>query len=174
MKVITGGQTGVDTGALLGAEKAGTTWRAILPKGFRRETPIPEWMQIGGTCGLPARETDSGSYAQRTRVVVNIADGVLILHPEGEVWSPGTKLTRELAIEAGHPWHWHRGNYKATLAWLNEYRPSRLMVAGPRLSKWDSGEFIAEALVYWLLEGHKKEIPADTIHMDDVDGLPRI
>jgi|ERR1043165_8028356 hypothetical protein len=176
MKIITGGQTGVDTGALLAAEDCGAEWQAIMPRRLRREKLAPDWMVNGGVFGDPVLELPTLAYDKRTERCVYITDAVLIVAPAGNL-SPGTRLTIELAKRYGRSWHWLSGNYTEALTWLRgrlETNPKlTLMVAGPRESKWPTGELIAREAVSWLLTDGARDL-RDTIRTDDVDSRHQI
>lgn len=177
MKIITGGQTGVDTGALLAAEECGVKWQAILPRGKRREgqttrSGIPGWMEVGGVFGEPCLVLDRAAYDHRTDFCVSVTDAVLVIAPAGNL-TPGTRLTIELAKKYGRPWHWLSGSYNEALTWLQSTGgrnvPSfKLMIAGPRESKWATGELIAREAVSWLLTDGQRDL-RDTIQTDGVD-----
>lgn len=151
VRILTGGQTGVDTGALLGARIAGAKWAALLPWNWRREKLIPLWMADHAKA-LPLVQ-----YEERTKYCVENADAVLIIAPSMK--TPGTRLTRDFADEIGKPRWWHEPgvtSYEHTLNWLRQIAaynaPTTLMVAGPRESKWKDGEGEASRLVAWLLD----------------------
>ena len=93
-EIRSGGQTGVDRAALDVALARGLPCGGWCPRGRRAEDgPIP--------ARYPLQETESGRYAERTRLNVRDTDGTLILTrgaPEG-----GTKLTVSYAREAARP-----------------------------------------------------------------------
>jgi len=129
IKVVSGGQTGVDRAALDAALYAGLECGGWCPRGRRAEDgPIdPRY---------PLDETPSETYAQRTEWNVRDSDGTLIL-AIGEL-TGGTKLTVDLAER------WHRTVFTvdverapdvgAAAAWLRENAVRVLNVAGPRES----------------------------------------
>ena len=130
MKVISGGQTGVDRAALDAAMAAGLPVGGWCPRGRRAEDgPIPD--------RYPLRETPTAEYAIRTEWNVRDSDGTLIL-TEGPL-TGGTLATAELA----------RDRYRrpllvldfeaqpdpgAVLPWLRAHDIQVLNVAGPRES----------------------------------------
>jgi len=149
VKIISGGQTGVDTGALLAAESYGMPWQAYLPQGLRRESPMPEWMRKGAIELLGVTD-----YAQRTGRCIELCDAVLIIAPT--LTTPGTKLTLGLARSAAKQIWWHEPMSGVdTLSihhWLKQQqnwlgRELVLMVAGPRESKWRGAEAMAKRVV---------------------------
>jgi predicted Rossmann-fold nucleotide-binding protein len=88
VKVISGGQTGVDRAALDAAMAVGLTVGGWCPRGRRAENgPLPE--------RYPLRETPTAEYRVRTEWNVRDSDGTLIL-AEGPL-TGGTLLTLELA-----------------------------------------------------------------------------
>lgn len=129
-KIISGGQTGVDRGALDAAVALGIAHGGWCPKGrLAEDGTIPAQYQL--------TETDRPDYADRTERNVVDSDATLILcrgRPSG-----GTELTLRLAQRHNRP---HRvidlGDPPdlATLRdWLAAVRPAILNVAGPRESQ---------------------------------------
>lgn len=157
VKVITGGQTGVDTGAMRAAVAQGVLCHAYFPRDFKREEPLVpgyEWLRERSEC------IKSPDYKARTLHVVSKAHAVLVI-PGGEV-TPGTKLTGELAQEAGVPlWTMRYLNDPAYLKaeshavayWLAQMgrKQVSLMVGGPRGSKWRGGESVALTVTTHIL-----------------------
>jgi len=107
MKVITGGQTGADRGALEAARRCGIPTGGWCPSGYRTENGEDVSLRSFGL------RTMSGSYAARTNRNVQEADAVLVfMHKR----SPGSVLTIRLAqqfrkplclvdpMEEGHRW----------------------------------------------------------------------
>jgi hypothetical protein len=132
-KIISGGQTGADRAALDAALDAGFPCGGWCPKGRKAEDGrIP--------ARYPMRETNSKSYADRTLLNIQDADGTLVItigEPEG-----GTAYTLECAaservlclhIDA----HQQPASAAAEQAvfWLRENHIAVLNVAGPRASK---------------------------------------
>ena len=94
LTIVSGGQTGVDRGALLGAQEAGLACGGWCPRGRRAEDgPI--------SARFPLRETDTTDYAERTHRNVRDSDGTLLLQ-FGELRG-GSALTSEAAGERGKP-----------------------------------------------------------------------
>jgi hypothetical protein len=129
-KIISGGQTGVDRGALDAALELGLPTGGWCPKDRRAEDgPIDK--------RYPLKETDSRNYAVRTEKNILDSDGTLILTwgiPKG-----GTALTKRLArvhqkpflimdLSAGK-------NFRPVRDWGNTYQIKILNVAGPRESE---------------------------------------
>jgi hypothetical protein len=137
MKIISGGQTGADIGALLWAKEHGFPTGGWMPHGFRTdEGPCPHYADL-----YNMRTTKSYDYPPRTRLNVIDADYVLII---GNHHSPGGKLTTKLARSTQTPcfivmWpdsrnHWVSSIRLFQLA-LTQIKPSVLMVAGNRERK---------------------------------------
>jgi hypothetical protein len=127
LRLVSGGQTGVDRAALDVAIQLGLPHGGWCPKGRRAEDGrIPDKYQL---C-----ELKSLRFADRTRRNVRDSDATLIL-----AWGPltrGTKLTLQHAEELGRPAlvvQLAAGETSAkTIAWLDQVTPGTLNVAGPR------------------------------------------
>lgn len=127
LRLVSGGQTGVDRAALdlgleLGLEVGG--W---CPNGRRAEDgEIPP--------RYPLRETPSRRYAQRTAWNVRNSDATLILY-RGEL-SGGSALTARLAARMGRPMLTvdlsQSPDPAAARGWVEAHRVRVLNVAGPR------------------------------------------
>lgn len=97
MKVISGGQTGVDRGALRAAKAAGLATGGWMPRGWlTEEGPHPEYSELYGL-----QEQESADYPARTRRNIEKADATLIL--AGKMHSPGTRLTVQICERLGKP-----------------------------------------------------------------------
>ena len=171
--VISGGQTGVDTGGIDAAKVLGTEfadWEAMLPAGFKREKPMPDWMIKEK--GKRVRELKQATqYEDRTKHVVSRAVACLVIeHPDKE--TPGTKLTLSLCKRNGGVQLWRFQNVQDKAKWkaeshavaywlrslLSSHGPDiTLMVAGPREGKWGAGETTAFALVTTILRAVKED-----------------
>jgi hypothetical protein len=130
MKIISGGQTGVDRGALDAALSLDIPHGGWCPKGRLAEDGIiPEKYQL--------QETDSADYAARTEKNVLEADATLVLS-RGPL-TGGTLLTKRLCEEHRKPYrvvNFSRPPAKKTLLnWLKKTRVQILNVAGPRESQ---------------------------------------
>jgi predicted Rossmann fold nucleotide-binding protein DprA/Smf involved in DNA uptake len=127
LKIVSGGQTGVDRAALDAAMSLGLPCGGWCPRGRRSEDGrIPE--------AYPLVETSTSRYPERTERNVHEADGTLVLcwgRPRG-----GTALTVALARRhrrpvlvldlSGEP------ALEAVAAWIREHAIEVLNVAGPR------------------------------------------
>jgi hypothetical protein len=95
-KVISGGQTGVDQGALVAAHKVGLATGGVAPKHYRTDRGYnPALMVFGLT------EDDSGSYMSRTAKNVEAGNATLVLAVDPN--SPGTRQTIALCGQIGRP-----------------------------------------------------------------------
>jgi hypothetical protein len=129
VKVVSGGQTGVDRAALDVALEKGLPCGGWCPRGRRAEDgPIDE--------RYPLQETPWDSYPQRTDWNVRDSDGTLVL-ASGEP-DRGTALTIRLAAGRNKPCLVLDLSDKAdparVLAWAAEHGVQVLNVAGPRES----------------------------------------
>lgn len=129
MRIVSGGQTGVDRAALDAAMAAGLEVGGWCPRGRRAlDGPIPPQ--------YPLIETRSSRYRTRTRWNVRDADATLILY-RGAL-AGGTALTLAFCKELGRPYFVHeladgeRDDLAPVKAWIQRLRPSVLNVAGPR------------------------------------------
>jgi hypothetical protein len=129
MKIISGGQTGVDRAALDFALACGIACGGWCPKGRRAEDcPIPD--------RYPLTETDTDKYPARTALNVRDADATLIL-TRGQP-DRGTALTQKLTqrykkplfvVDLDHP-----PEPAEVRTWLDQQHVRVLNVAGPRES----------------------------------------
>jgi hypothetical protein len=132
MKVVSGGQTGVDRAALDAALAAGLPVGGWCPKGRRAEDGVID-------ARYPLTETRTADYAERTRANVRDSDGTLVLTGVLTRGAPvgGTALTIAFARKMGRPLLVLDLNDAApqdALAWIAAGRIATLNVAGPRES----------------------------------------
>ena len=142
-KIISGGQTGVDRGALDACLEQEFPCGGWCPKGRIAEDGIIEEK-------YPLQETDKTDYASRTRKNVADSDGTLILFHENI--AGGTKLTLELALNYNKPLLTISDKEKGNniidiLNWIVENNIVILNVAGPRKSEWETGYQFARKLI---------------------------
>ena len=133
MKIVSGGQTGVDMAALSFAHENGLPYGGWVPKGRTNEAGrIPD--RYSGLI-----ETPTETVSERTKRNVLSADATLILIDGSR--SPGTSQTVDFAIDAGRP---HlivdlRGGTELCAeqvrAWLASPPIEVLNIAGPRASE---------------------------------------
>ena len=138
MKIISGGQTGVDRAALDAALSLGVPCGGWCPAGRLDENGIIP-------AHYPVQELPGGGYPERTARNVSEADGTVIIHP-GSLHG-GTKATADFCTESESP---------ALLIDASRTSPSQsernnshefvqtnqiaiLNVAGPRASEWPQG-----------------------------------
>ena len=172
-KIISGGQTGADQGALDAAIKLGIPHGGWIPKGRLTESgPLPEKYQL--------KEMPTASYPKRTARNVMDSDGTLIIS-NGEL-TGGSKYTRTVANKNHKPFlHINLSKAPAVRAasdildWVNENKIQVLNVAGPRASKdpsiYEQVKGIILSLYYLSfvkdsmpeLSGIKNEYPTITI-----------
>ena len=130
MKIVSGGQTGVDRAALDVAMELGIECGGWCPAGRAAEDgPIdPRYL---------LRETPSPDPAQRTEWNVRDSDATLVLASAAA--SPGTDLAVTTARLLRRPLYtFHAGaaeDVGAFRRWLSVYRVATLNVAGPRESE---------------------------------------
>jgi hypothetical protein len=146
LRIVSGGQTGVDRAALDVAIELGIPHGGWCPSGrLAEDGPIPDRYQL--------KETDSAEYPVRTERNVLDSDVTLVLcsgPPAG-----GTKLTVSLAQRHGRPCLVVDLDHPLAAAkirtWLGRHHVGVLNVAGPRESQ-DPGvglraaEFLREVL----------------------------
>jgi hypothetical protein len=130
LKIISGGQTGVDRAALDAAIALGLPHGGWCPKGRRAEDGrIPKQYRL--------RETPSADFSERTEWNVRDSQGTLVLvrgKPQG-----GTAFTIFQARSHGKPYLvvrvGSRGSLEKIRRWLKANKIRVLNVAGPRESQ---------------------------------------
>ncbi len=153
VKIVSGGQTGVDRAALDAAQKLGLSCGGWCAEGRMAEDgPIPE--------RYPLRILPGADYRARTRANVADSDGSLIIYfeqPEG-----GTALTLRFCLELGKPFKLVDAaeilvpQAARTLHRFVERHKIRVLnVAGPRASQSPK----AYAYAYALLSAWLQRIP---------------
>jgi hypothetical protein len=153
MKIVSGGQTGVDRAALDVAREYGIPCGGWCPKGRKAEDGEIDRR-------YPLRETPSEDYAQRTEWNVRDSDGTLVLswgEPSG-----GTSFTLECATRLGKPvlsFDLKEGwSEPAFRRWIEENGIATLNVAGPRESHAPGRIYTqATAALRQLLESFRKD-----------------
>lgn len=132
LKVISGGQTGVDQAALRAAKALGIETGGWAPRGYQTEAGPGYWLRA--EFGM---DEHTGGYPERNRANVWAADGTLILYERA--LTGGTALTGELCREKGGscwiavPLHATRPAEPWVWRWLLRF--DTVNVAGPRESK---------------------------------------
>jgi len=127
IKIVSGGQTGVDRAALDAACEARIPSGGWCPKGRRAEDGvIPERYCL--------QETRARSYTVRTGWNVRDSDGTLILYKG--LFGGGTELTFKMARQQGKPCFVVQldkdPELAPVLAWIIDHDINVLNVAGPR------------------------------------------
>jgi hypothetical protein len=149
MKIVSGGQTGVDRAALDVALKHGIECGGWCPAGR-----LDEFGRIPDR--YPLRELAQGSFADRTLENVKDSDGTIVIcfgEPRG-----GTQFTIECCEQVNRP-HIIVNAAKTSVAeaataigdFVRVYKIDILNVAGPRQSEWTDGyDYTSRALEQFL------------------------
>lgn len=152
--IVSGGQTGVDRGALDAAALAGLAHGGWCPKGRKAEDGrIPADYRLS--------ETPSSRYAERTEWNVRDSDGTLVLS-RGPIRG-GTRLTVKLARKYSRPClvvELDGTNDAAVVArWIRMSKIGVLNVAGPRESSRPGIAADARRLVGEIIYCGRSRIP---------------
>jgi hypothetical protein len=150
IRILSGGQTGVDRGALEGALARGLPCGGWCPEGRRAEDGvIPE--------RYPVEALKGAGYRERTERNVLDSDGTLILY--FGVLSGGTAETRAFCERHGRPVLALDADglspeqaARRARAFVLRHGIATLNVAGPRASQAESGAAFARATVLALTE----------------------
>jgi hypothetical protein len=145
MKIFSGGQTGVDRGALIAAIELGLSHGGWCPRGrLAEDGRIPDIFRL--------RETESADNAARTEKNVLDSDATLILYCRQ--LRGGTELTYRLAQRHVRPVYLvdleDEIDFDAVRQWLATERIETLNVAGPRESQSPGIEAAAREFVVRL------------------------
>jgi hypothetical protein len=156
-KIISGGQTGVDEGALSAAAKLDLATGGWMPRGFRTEEGVNP--ALARRYGL--REHESSEWLPRTEKNVELADATLIL---GKLDSPGCRATLRYCREYRRPVYtiyWtpeldHCRLFAAPpfVLWLRLAGIRTLNVAGNRESSQPGIKNVSERFLYLALKDH--------------------
>jgi predicted Rossmann fold nucleotide-binding protein DprA/Smf involved in DNA uptake len=129
LRIVSGGQTGVDRAALDAAQTSGVPCGGWCPAGRRAEDGVIDTR-------YPLEETPDADYAVRTRWNVRDSAATLIISPSP--LTGGTALTQRVAEEQGRP-HLvvdpHDDEAVERIRrWIAERDDGVINVAGPRES----------------------------------------
>jgi hypothetical protein len=149
LEIISGGQTGVDRGALDAALELGMRCSGWCPEGRNAEDGrIPD--------RYPLSELKGADYPERTRRNVEDSDATLIIHHR--TLSGGTQLTLDLCRHLGKPVclvdaATMSAEEGARIAgdFVTRHGIRRLNVAGPRASHWSQAHDYAQTVVRAVL-----------------------
>lgn len=99
LRIRSGGQSGVDRGALLGALDTNVDYTGWVPKGGLCEDTT-HLLEV-----FPhLRETESADYRQRTELNVRDAQATIVVTPSGTPTTPGSRLTVECCQRLNRPY----------------------------------------------------------------------
>ncbi|PWT79487.1 MAG: hypothetical protein C5B58_13395 [Acidobacteria bacterium] len=155
MKIISGGQTGVDRAALDVALKHGIESGGWCPAGRLDEFGrIPD-------C-YPLKELEDGGFTERTLRNVKDSDGTVIIYL-GKL-SGGTEQTVRFCVEQRRPYQLVDGSKisaeeaaRLIADFVGENKTDTLNVAGPRQSEWPEGYDYASRVLAGLVESIKSK-----------------
>jgi len=156
-RIVSGGQTGVDRGALDAAIAAGLEHGGWCPRGRHAEDgAIPQRYRLA--------ETPSLRYEVRTEWNVRDSDGTLVL-ASGPVLG-GTKLTVECARKYARPCMIvdlrENADAEAVAEWIGENGIEVLNVAGPRESESPGIGEMARRFVSQIIARDTSRTPASS------------
>jgi len=153
-RIVSGGQTGVDRGALDAALEAGFPCGGWAPEGrIAEDGPI--------AARYPLSELAGGGYEERTLKNVLDSDGTAIIY--FKALEGGTRQTRDDCVAHGKLHELIDASRTAPneaalkLAdFVQRNRIAVLNVAGPRASKWPGAHEYARSTIKHLLQASKK------------------
>ncbi|MBN2773930.1 MAG: putative molybdenum carrier protein, partial [Prolixibacteraceae bacterium] len=151
-KIISGGQTGVDRGALDAALETGFFCGGWCPAGRMAEDGSLDKK-------YPLTEIPEGTYSDRTKKNVEFSDGTIII--TNNVLTGGTKLTYDYAILKNKPVFLLKISQNDNRLqdkifqinnWINKNQICILNIAGPRKSEWNEGYMISKTITTGLIK----------------------
>jgi hypothetical protein len=150
MKIISGGQTGIDRAAIDVALKRGIECGGWCPAGRLDESGrIPD--------RYPLKELEGGGFTERTLQNVKDSDGTVVFYPAK--LSGGTEQTMRFCVEQRRPHELIDASKVSTeeaakliSAFVNKHKIAILNVAGPRQSEWPEGYHYASRVLETVLE----------------------
>ena len=134
-KIRSGGQTGVDRGALDAARAVGIPIVGWCPNGgLAEDYTIPPGLLFAYP---ELEETPSKNVNQRTEWNVRDSDATLIILDQDDPHSPGTLLTEQVALALSKPLLISRTNeIEKISAWIKSLASNVILnIAGPRESE---------------------------------------
>jgi predicted Rossmann-fold nucleotide-binding protein len=150
VKIISGGQTGVDRAALDVALKHGIECGGWCPAGR-----LDEFGRIPDQ--YPVQELEAGGFGERTLQNVKDSDGTVIIYP-GKLGG-GTEQTVRFSIEQRRPHQLIDASKisaeeaaKLIADFLHKHKVGILNVAGPRQREWPEGYDYAYSVLDAFLE----------------------
>jgi hypothetical protein len=156
-RIVSGGQTGVDRGALDAALVSGFECGGWVPGDRMAEDGIiPDW--------YPLTVLPNGNYRQRTRLNVVDSDGTAILY-DGSL-SGGTRLTRDLCELLDRPCILVSAREtpdpiaaaEAVMIFIHDNSIETLNVEGPRAGGWADGYAFALGVVGQVIKSEAVEL----------------
>jgi len=149
VKIISGGQTGVDRAALDAALRRGIESGGWCPTGR-----LDEFGRIPDR--YPIKELENGGFTERTLQNVKDSDGTVIIYP-GKL-SGGTEQTLHFCVEQPRPHELIDASKVSTekaaqliADFVRENKIDILNVAGPRATEWPEGyDYASRALDIFL------------------------
>ena len=150
LRIVSGGQTGVDRGALDAAIERGADCGGWCPRGrLAEDGTVP--------ARYPVRDLPGAGYAERTLENVIDSDGTLIVHENQ--FDGGTKLTAALCAKHARPLlsldlaaMTPAQAAEQLLEFIRVHGIAVLNVAGPRASKWPQGQARARSVIAAVLD----------------------
>ncbi len=136
IKIITGGQTGVDQAAMDAAIELGLLTGGWCPPGRECDNGIiPSKYKLRETTARCSPDAPHLPRSMRTKMNVFDANALLVLRPDSVASDPGTDYTILCAQKLGKPIlildPYRTGNISNIRVWLKEMGFKVLCVAGP-------------------------------------------